>query len=161
MEGIFGLIVYVALPVGLILLGYFAGKSAETRHLRALDRKEKEFADIEMSAVKTVPAQWRVTDAHMVTGCAVIALDYFKVFAGNLRNMFGGRMKGYEVLVERGRREAIVRMLAEARSAGAHAVWNVRIETATIGGGNPQQPGGVEVIAYGTALQRTGAGSRV
>jgi len=156
MEGTFGLIVYVAIPVGLILLGYFAGRSAENTHLRALDRKEKEFVDIQMSAVKTVPADWRVVDARLVTGCAVIALDYFKVFAGNLRNMFGGRMKGYETLVERGRREAIVRMLAEARSAGAHAVWNVRIETATISGGNQQKPGGVEVIAYGTALRRAG-----
>ena len=154
MDGLFALIVYVGIPIGMVLLGYFAGKSAETKHLRMLDRREKEFADIEMSAVKTVPADWSVVDAQLVTGCAVIALDYFKVFAGNLRNLFGGRMKGYETLVERGRREAIVRMLAEARSAGAHAVWNVRLETATISGGNQQRPGGVEVIAYGTALRR-------
>lgn len=154
MDGLFDLIVYVGIPVGLILVGYFAGKSAETRHLRELDGKEKELGDIEMSAVKTIPADWRVADAQLVTGCAVIALDYFKVFSGNLRNMFGGRMKGYETLVERGRREAIVRMLAEARSMGAHAVWNVRIESSTISGGNQQQPGGLEVIAYGTALRR-------
>jgi uncharacterized protein YbjQ (UPF0145 family) len=42
-------------------------------------------------------------------------------------------------------------MLDEAKRAGADSVWNVRLETATIHG--KRRVGGVEVLAYGTAVK--------
>ncbi len=54
--------------------------------------------------------------------------------------------------MERARREAIVRMTEQAQSAGCNMVWNVRLETCTIGGKENRKAAGVEVIAYGTAM---------
>ena len=52
------------------------------------------------------------------------------------------------------RRLALVRMLQEAEAAGANAVFNIRYETATIiAANNQKQSGGVELIAYGTAVR--------
>ena len=65
--------------------------------------------------------------------------------------LFGGRLSGYQSLVERARREAIVRMQKEADALGANVIYNMRIEFSVIG----QQPqlSGAELLAYGTALK--------
>jgi uncharacterized protein YbjQ (UPF0145 family) len=61
-------------------------------------------------------------------------------------------MKSLQRMQERARREAILRMTAEARALGAKAVTNVRIETSTIAGKRRGKCAGVEIIAFGTAL---------
>lgn len=142
-----GELIVVLVMIG---IGYTSGRIIENKHLARLARCEQELADIALSETQQLPPNWRVDDAFLVTGTCVIATDYFKVFAGALRNLFGGRIRSFETLMQRARREAVVRMLAEARSHAANAVWNVRIETATIQG--KRKPGGAEVIAYGTAL---------
>jgi len=149
-------LVGAGVPVILLLIVYLIGRAAESSHLARLDNDERELADIVMSDLKRLPDNWRATDLHLVTGVAVIATDYFKVFAASLRNIVGGRVWSFETLVSRARREAIVRMLREARDAGANAVWTVRIETATIQGKRQGKSGGVEVMAYGTAMKVTG-----
>ena len=63
-------------------------------------------------------------------------------------------MVAYESLLDRGRREAILRMKEQAIAWGATQVINVRLETSSIG----KQTGGkglvsIEVIAYGTGIK--------
>ena len=64
---------------------------------------------------------------ELVQGQAVIATDYLKSFLATLRNIFGGEVKSYESLLQRARREAILRMMAEARRRGYNAVCNIRL----------------------------------
>ena len=96
----------------------------------------------------------------LVTGSVVIAEDYFKRVAAGLKSLVGGRLIAYESLLERGRREAVVRMKEQARSLGATHVVNVRLETASLSedwsGRRPLFS--AELIAYGTALVPTSAG---
>jgi len=90
----------------------------------------------------------------MVSGSVVISIDYFKRLLGNLRNLFGGRVKAYESLLDRARREAVLRMKEEAQARGGEMITNLRMETSTLTGSANQrgQIGSVEVIAYGTAV---------
>jgi uncharacterized protein YbjQ (UPF0145 family) len=92
----------------------------------------------------------------LVVGSVVIAEDYFKRVAAGLKSLVGGNIRSYESLLERGRREAIVRMKQEARRLGATEVVNVRLETASLSedwsGRRPMFS--AEFIAYGTALVR-------
>ncbi|MFT6733724.1 MAG: hypothetical protein ACJAS9_001914 [Polaribacter sp.] len=44
-------------------------------------------------------------------------MDYFKRFLAGLRNIFGGRVVTYESLVDRARREAILRMKEKCPAA--------------------------------------------
>ncbi len=151
MEALF----FYCIPLFLIALGFFVGRTVEFKHLRSLERREQALRGIVQTNTKTLPPDWSVTAAGYVDGQAVIASDYFKTFAAALRNLFGGEVRGLERLMERGRREAIVRMLEKAKQGGANAVVNVRIETSTIARGQGQQKGlaTAEVHAYGTALR--------
>jgi uncharacterized protein YbjQ (UPF0145 family) len=82
----------------------------------------------------------------------VISVDYFKTVAAGLRGLFGGRIGAYESLLDRARREAILRMQEDARKLGAEAVFNLKFETSRIAQNAGQGLGSVEVLAYGTAL---------
>ena len=84
-----------------------------------------------------------------------LLVQYWPAFVAGLRGIFGGRIRTYEPLLDRARREAIVRMLESARDAGHDAVVNVRIETSRTANADDarQQPtAGVEMLAFGTAL---------
>jgi uncharacterized protein YbjQ (UPF0145 family) len=87
-------------------------------------------------------------------GSVVIAEDYFKRIAASLRSLVGGRLTAYESLMDRGRREAIIRMKQAAREAGASMIFNVRIETARLSESDSNRHAmfAAEFIAYGTAL---------
>ena len=87
--------------------------------------------------------------AFLVHGTVVVSADYFKTFVAGLRNLFGGRFRSYETLMERARREALLRLKAEARRKGSKMVVCVRFETTTIASGWAPA---MEVFAYGTAL---------
>jgi uncharacterized protein YbjQ (UPF0145 family) len=155
MEDLIVGLLYLVPFLVLLLAGIIIGGAVEAAHFRKLARWEQDLSGIMMSDMKQVPPNWRVSDAVLVSGEAVIATDYFKVFVAGLRNLFGGRVRGYEKLMERARREAIVRMLRQAEQRGANVVWNVRLETSTIQGKQQKKSGGVEVLAYGTAMKAT------
>ena len=156
MTEIAGVIIGLLSTVSLLVLGLVIGSWIESAHFRSLAEREQSLGHILVSDLKRLPDNWRATDPVLVTGEVVIATDYFKVFMASLRNLFGGRVRSYETLVERARREAVVRMLQEAQAAGANAVWNVRVETSTIQGKQQGKSGGVEVLAYGTAIKAEG-----
>ena len=60
----------------------------------------------------------KIRSARLVSGSAVISVDYFKRILFSLRNIFGGNVKSYESLLERARREALLRMKELARERG-------------------------------------------
>ena len=88
----------------------------------------------------------------MVCGNVVISIDFFKKFVSGLRNIVGGRMSSYETLIDRARREALLRMKEAAAAQGANYVFNVKMETSSISKGHKDSIGSVEVLAYGTAI---------
>src|SRR5690606_29998946 len=95
------------------------------------------------------PADWAVDGSGLVAGSVVVSLDYFKRFAAALRIILGGRIKSFEPLMERGRREAILRMKEDAQTAGYDAIINVRLETSRIANSDGSTTAGMELIAYG------------
>jgi uncharacterized protein YbjQ (UPF0145 family) len=150
------LIIQILIPVFMILIGFGVGKYIERRHYRRLAVQEQQYKDIMITNLKTIPKELQDTEPFLVMGSAVIATDYFKVFVAGLRGLFGGEMKSYVTLMERARRQAVLRMLAQADQQGAGVIWNVRYETMTTGGQQDRhnkKPGGVEVLVYGTALK--------
>lgn len=150
MEELIGYIVYFVFFLGLLGLGLFVGRAVENAHLKRLDAQERELASIIVSDLRFLPGNWRATNATIVGGEVVIATDYFKTFAAGLRKLIGGRMRSYETLLERARREAMVRMLRRAQAGGANVVWNVRFETMIIG--SNRGTAGVAILVWGTAM---------
>jgi len=136
----------------LLALGYGFGRMAEKRHYQSIFTREKKYKKLLVIAAKFPPVMQPPPKTTLVTGSVVISVDYFKRFLAALRNFFGGRLKSYESLLDRARREAILRMKQQADEIGANMVFNIKIETASISKGRKQTVGSVEVLAYGTAL---------
>lgn len=147
------LLLQILTPAFLLILALVVGRVVDRVHIAWLRAREAELSSILASSMNTIPANWNLEQAFLVSGSVVIANDYFKSFVSAIRNLFGGRLPAYETLVERGRREAIVRMLEEARNGSANAVWNVRFVTTTLHGDEGGRAGGIELLAYGTALR--------
>lgn len=135
-----------------LVLGYGFGRWAEARHYRSIRKREEEFHDLILVCCKTVPESLPTSGSQMVRGSVVVSVDYFKRFVARLRMIFGGRVHTYESLLDRGRREALLRMQAEARKLGATMIFNTRFETSSISKGRNRSVGCVEVLAYGTAI---------
>jgi len=150
MEGIAQIGIFAVL----LALGWFVGRANERRHLHELAEHEARLRDIVVVAGRHTPDQARIQSGVLVVGSVVIAEDYFKRLAAGLRSLLGGRLRAYETLLERGRREAIVRMKDEAHGLGATMIVNVRLETSSLAedrtGRGPMFS--AEFLAYGTAL---------
>ena len=135
----------------LLALGFFAGRFLEQRHYRSIRKREKALAKVLVFAIRFPPNLVDRQDCRLVSGTVVISSDYFKQFIAGLRNLVGGRFRSYETLLDRARREAILRMKEDARRAGYYLIVNVKLENTAIGrqGATPS----FELFAYGTALK--------
>jgi len=136
----------------LLALGYGFGRYAESKHYKSIIKREKALNAIPAVASKVIVPPRNELNSQLVTGSVVISIDYFKRFIAGLRNIFGGRVTSYESLLDRARREAILRMKEEAKKLNAELVFNIKLETASIYKGRGNSIGSVEVLAYGTAL---------
>ncbi|PLX42554.1 MAG: hypothetical protein C0608_02705 [Deltaproteobacteria bacterium] len=141
--------------ISLMVLGYTAGSLAERGHFKSLIRRED--ATMKQPVVTfedgyELPAGAKFRKSTLVSGSVVISIDYFKRFLASLRFLVGGRVGAYESLLDRARREAILRMKYQA--GGADIILGMRVETSTIGGRrkNNKGLGSVEAVAYGTAV---------
>lgn len=137
----------------LIGVGYFVGQSFEQQHYASIKARERKTLHVPMMTFGAKQALPHAHEAKLFVGSVVVANDYFKTFSAGLRNLVGGRMLVYESLVDRGRREALLRMKEEAIAWGASQVINVRFETSNIAGQSGQGAACIEVMAYGTAIR--------
>ena len=102
-----------------------------------------------------MPEDWDAGESTLVTGSIVVSLDYFKRVIAGLRGIVGGRVKTYEPLLDRARREAVLRMIEDARAQGFDGIFNVRLETSRLANsrGDGEGTAGVEMLAFGTAVK--------
>lgn len=142
-------------PLLLLMTAYFIGTLIEKNHFRRIRAREGEYQSMPVVTFETLPEDWQASGATLVTGSIVISLDYFKRVIAGLRGIVGGRIKTYEPLLDRARREAVLRMIESARAQGFDAVYNVRLETSRLANsrGDGQGIAGVEMLAFGTAVK--------
>ena len=143
----------IIITVVLVTLGYFFGRRAENKHIKQLIEREDVMNALPAMASKIPPGDGEY-DQMLVSGSVVIANDYFKTFVAGLRNLFGGKISTYETLLDRARREAVLRMKYQAKALGAEAVFNVKYEASNISGQYSKRLPILEVHAYGTALKK-------
>ena len=134
-----------------IVLGYVFGRAAEARHYRSIISREQEWLHLPSTSSRYLlqPAR-HVESSVLVHGSCVVAIDYFKRAVASLRSLVGGAVKSHETLIDRARREAVLRL--KESCPGAHEIVNLRIETSSLSGSAPGSIGSVEVLAYGTAI---------
>ena len=133
----------------LFAAGWFFGSRHERQHLAQLSIAEQELSHIMVSSERFyVPKLAANTEGELVLGSVVIAQDYFKMIIARVLSIFGKNLTTYETLLDRARREAIVRMRTEAQAKGYNHIYGLRLEVSNIN----QLGSMVEAIAYGTAV---------
>ncbi len=143
-----GLLLQAGSVVALLVLGYLFGRLAEKRHYRRIIEREAQMQSLPVVASR-YPPEDRAYQQQLVTGSVVIASDYFKAFLAGLINIFGGRVTPFESMLDRARREALLRMKEQALALEAAYVFNIKFDTTRIATG---KVGAMEVLAYGTAM---------
>ncbi|MGI9237217.1 MAG: YbjQ family protein [Woeseiaceae bacterium] len=153
-----GLIFNYALPLIVLLIAYLIGSRIEKRHFTNIREREDALHGFPVVSFDTMPEDWNAASSSLVTGSIVISLDYFKRVIAGLRGLIGGRIKTYEPLLERARREALLRMTESARKQGYDAIFNARLETSRLANARREGKGtaGVEMLAFGTAVKLKG-----
>ena len=147
---ILSLLLLWAVPV---VLGFFCGRIAEKRHYASIHAREKDWLHLPTTAGRFPVTAGRVKRSELVTAGTVVSADYFKRAAAALRTIIGGPVKSHESLLDRAKREAVLRLKENCR--GAHEIVNLRLETAPLSETMSGGIGSVEVFAYGTALYFT------
>lgn len=139
----------------LIIVGvtYVTGTIIEKRHYKNIIKREIALIKkpIINAGAKTWNSKKKIKKIELVTGEVVISGDYFKNFAATLKSFFGGRLTSFESVLDRGRREAILRMRENAKDA--NFIINAKIESVMINDyyTNNSVPQ-CAIIAYGTAI---------
>ncbi|SHF57614.1 Uncharacterized conserved protein YbjQ, UPF0145 family [Lampropedia hyalina DSM 16112] len=141
----------IGLFLVMLLAGLVIGTLLERRHYRSIVQREKAFRHIKVFNEKRTPIELAGQPFYLVQGSVVVSSDYFKTVAAGLKSLFGGRLTSLESLLDRGRREAILRMKEQAHRKGANVIFAVRLETATLHEQNGRGIACAEVLAYGTA----------
>lgn len=144
----------IIISVIVLALAYLTGSFLEKRHYKSIKQRERQTLHVPLvtfGAKQKIP---HANETALFLGSVVVSADYFKMFASTLRNLVGGRVVVYESVLDRGRREAILRMKEQAIAWGATQVVNVRLETSTIGNQTSGQGlAAIEVTAYGTGIR--------
>lgn len=133
----------------LLVLGYVFGRRAEAKHYQDIQRREQLLLALPTTNGEELLGEFSAEHTVLVRGSVVIAVDHFKRLLAALRAFFGGEVQAYETLLDRARREAVLRMKESCPDAAQ--IINLRIETSSIHRG-AQSIGSVEVLAYGTAV---------
>ncbi|PCJ21352.1 MAG: hypothetical protein COB02_01835 [Candidatus Cloacimonadota bacterium] len=136
-----------------LILGYIVGSIVEKNHYKSIYAREAKLIDLPVLTIKRIPTDKIVRETFLVQGSVVISLDYFKRFLASMKNLIGGRLGTYESLLDRARREAILRLKENA--TGADIIYNLKLESCAIGksANSKKQIGSIEVFAYGTAVK--------
>ncbi len=134
---------------------YLVGSAIERRHFDSLRKREARLRAFPTVTFERLPEGWQVADSGLAMGSTVVSLDYFKRFLAGLRGILGGRVRSYEPLLDRARREALLRMTEGAVADGYDAIVNVRLETSRLASSRGRGKGtaGVEMLAFGTAVK--------
>ncbi|MDM8514902.1 heavy metal-binding domain-containing protein [Desulfobacterales bacterium HSG16] len=150
MEYYADIIINFGLPVGFIILAMITGSILENRHFKNIEKREADQHRISILTTREYPKE-NIAETRMVSGSVVVSVDYFKRFLASLRNIFGGEVSSYCSLLDRGRREAILRM--KEQWSDADLIVHLRVETSSISKGNKKSIGSTEVLAYGTGIR--------
>ena len=80
-----------------------------------------------------IPGMEVVEYKGFATGEVVAGINFIKDIGAGIRNLFGGRVQGYEDEIIQARAEALKELEARAEAMGANAVIGVRIDFDALG----------------------------
>ena len=106
-----------------IVLGYVFGRAAEAKHFRSIGAREQSAVHLPTTSSKAPIADSPIERSEIVHASVVISIDYFKCALATLHTIIGGPVKSHESLLDRARREAVLRKAVLARMKSSTCAW--------------------------------------
>ena len=152
------LIINISIACGVILFGYAWGTHKERKHYSSISKREKALKHLAATSVDYETMVQSDPDnivqhVRFVKGQVVLAESFVKSFWNHLKTFLTGNLSSYESLMERARREAIIRMKEDAQ--GADIIVNLRMDTSSScpsGKNDGKDIQNIEILASGTAI---------
>jgi uncharacterized protein YbjQ (UPF0145 family) len=102
---------------------------------------------MQVTNLEYLPWQEIIEHFGLVNWSTVRAKHFWRDFMAWLKNIVWWELKWYTELLEESRKEAINRMVAQARELWANAILNVRFSTSSV------SAWASEIYVYGTAVK--------
>jgi len=142
----------IIIPLAIFVIPMISGQIIERKHVKELVAREAEIRKKVVVHNRRRPIMTRPARMTLVAGEVCIGADRFKTWLAGFRQLVGGRMKSLSPVVERARREALLRALESAAKQGYTEVGNIRYSTANLKWNAPKQKELlISVMVYGTA----------
>ncbi|WP_424244904.1 uncharacterized protein YbjQ (UPF0145 family) [Elusimicrobium posterum] len=139
-----------------LIVAYTTGTMIEKAHYKDIIEREKKLLNLPIVSFQredVLNKERKVKEVKLVSACVVVSADYFKLMASSLKSFFGGRLTVLESVIDRSRREAVLRL--REQSPDSHIILNLRLQDIAMNVPNSKNQGGnlkSAVIAYGTAI---------
>lgn len=124
-----------------------SGKNQAVKPVPAQSVRTADGGEMIITNIETVPGKSIVEHFGLVSGSTIRAKHLGKDLMAGLKNLVGGELKGYTQLLQESRKQAMERLIEQARQFGANAIVNIRFSTSSVA------QGAAELYAYGTAVR--------
>ena len=158
------ILVYILGPILLSLLFPFLswaiGRWYQDRLISALLLNEKQQGNMLQSdqhlSTQSLMTTMAAESSTLLHVSICVGPSMGQIFFMWFKSIFGGRLHSYDVVLDYGRREALLRLNQQAKNLGCSSVVNIRIETSTVSfaKNDKSNTSSVEFLAFATGIRQ-------
>jgi uncharacterized protein YbjQ (UPF0145 family) len=158
------ILVYILGPILLSLLFPFLswaiGRWYQDRLMSALQLNEKQQGNMLQSdqhlSTQSLMTTMAAESSTLLHVSICVGPSMGQIFFMWFKSIFGGRLHSYDVVLDYGRREALLRLNQQAKNLGCSSVVNIRIETSTVSfaKNDKSNTSSVEFLAFATGIRQ-------
>lgn len=100
-----------------------------------------------LTNIDYVPGYEVIEALNLVKGSTIRAKHLGKDLLAGFRQIVGGELKEYSIMLDESRQISTGKMVTEAEKLGADAIINIRFATSNV------MQGAAEILVYGTAVK--------
>ena len=137
----------------ILFIGFLISKVIEFLHFHSIRKREKKLLSFPVTSEQKTFCDKKITRGKLVCAEVSLATDYYKRFVALILSLFGLNIVVYEKLLDRARREAILRLKEKCKEYDA--IINLKIDTVRIYSrllGKKHSTICLQVLVSGTAI---------
>ena len=155
------LIIPIVTTIVLPTFSWAIGNWYQNRLMNALLENEKrggKMLQSDMHLSTSSPMTSMSADSSTLLHVSIcVGPSWGQIFFMWFKSLFGGRLHSYDVVLDYGRREVLLRLNQQAKALGCSSMVNIRIETSTVSfarNNNSSKTSSVEFLAFATGLRQ-------
>ena len=129
-------------------------------HDKELEYRRAQVGHVLVTDLKRYHGMAQGSGFEMLATEVVLSVNRLHSVLGRLKQLFGGEVKSYYLVMTRARQEALIRLMEQAAEKDFNAIANLRMEPVDVAGvtSNPQRSKKkglyIAILAYGVAYRR-------